>query len=118
MPATIWLGGWMDGSAVVVGRGVYRCAEAQLQQCVSGLGVFHYANVRLRRPLQSPTTRTPTPTQLLSPSLNTEPQIGWDSLLEESNHKPHGYSDVMRWRNACHTRHQTLRSYTFLQFLG
>lgn len=33
--------------------------------------------------------------KLLSPSLNTKPQIGWESLLEGGNHKPHSTSDVV-----------------------
>lgn len=37
----------------------------------------------------------PHPTQLSSPSLNTKPQIGWESLLEGGNHKPHSTSDVV-----------------------
>lgn len=48
-------------------------------------------------------TNYPSPlkfTQLLFPSLNTEPQIGWDSLLEGGNHKPHNGCDVTCWRDA------------------
>lgn len=48
----------------------------------------------------------PKPTQLLSPSLNTKPQIGLDSLLEGGNHKPHSASDVMCWQAAHNTRQQ------------
>lgn len=58
----------------------------------------------------------PKPTQLLSPSLNTKPQIGWDSLLEGGNHKPHSASDVMCWRDARHTRQQACKVTMFLGF--
>lgn len=58
----------------------------------------------------------PKPTQLLSPSLNTKPQIGWDSLLERGNHKPHSANDVMCWRDARFTRQQASKATMFLCF--
>lgn len=54
--------------------------------------------------------------QLLSPSLNTKPQIGWDALQEGCNHKPHSASDVMCWRDACHMRQQGYKVTMFLCF--
>lgn len=69
---------------------------------MSGLKVFHYANV-----IPSQSHQLPTPSRihstLFSFSLNAKPQIGWDSLLEGGNHKPHNGCDVMCWRDAGHT---------------
>lgn len=106
MPATIWWGGAVGGAG-----GFYRCIEAQLQQCASGLRVFHYTNVD-----PSSSSLPPRSIRLLSPSLNTKPQIGWDALQEGCNHKPHSASDVMCWRDACHMRQPGYKVTTFLCF--
>lgn len=50
------------------------------------------------------------------PSLNTKPQIGWESLQEGCNHKPHSASDVMCWRDARHTRQRGYKVTMFLCF--
>lgn len=67
---------------------------------------LHYCETKPTPPIPPP---PPKPTQLLSPSLNTKPQIGWDSLLEGGNHKPHSAGDVISWRAARNTRQQAHR---------
>lgn len=86
---------WRCGGAFI-GASKHSCNNAR-----QGSGFF--ITLMLYR-VDPSSPSTPSQTRRFSLFLNTEPQIGGDSLLEGGNHKPHNACDVMRWPNARRTR--------------
>ncbi len=114
--------GAFNASYHMVAESSWRCREAFIGASKHSCNNAHqdsefFITLMLDRSDPSkPPHHPPKPTQLLSPSLNTKPQIGCESLLEGGNHKPHSASDVMCWRDARHTRQLAYKVTMFLCF--